>query len=294
MSKPAPGATIALGIFVGLLTAVLVCVPAGAGNQVSGSGGIPGDRQEGSGAPVAETHSAPVYGFAVVREYPHDPEAFTQGFLFADGYFYESTGLIGKSSLRQVDVETGKIVRLLALGGDLFGEGLALCKGVLVQLTWQSGIGFVYEQGTFRKTKEFKYAHEGWGITCGDGALIVSDGTSQLHFWDPSTFEEIRHVRVHDEDGEVDGLNELEFVKGEIFANIWGEDFVARISPRDGEILGWIDLAGLRAVLGPASTAEVLNGIAYDAERDRIFVTGKLWPKLFEIKITPPEEASAR
>jgi glutaminyl-peptide cyclotransferase len=228
------------------------------------------------------------YGISIVNAYPHDPEAFTQGLVFADGFLYESTGAHQThSSLRKVDLETGKVLKSFTLAGGYFGEGLALWQGRLIQLTWRSGIGFVYDRESFLRLSEFQYATEGWGITQDGKSLIMSDGSAVLHFLDPVSFEEIRRIEVLDQGIPVRNLNELEYINGEIFANIWGKDAIARISPENGRVLGWIDLSMLRKALGPAQAAEALNGIAYDEAGDRIFVTGKLWPKLFEIKLAP-------
>jgi glutaminyl-peptide cyclotransferase len=221
---------------------------------------------------------------AIVGTYPHDPEAFTQGLVFSDGYLYESTGLHGKSSVRKVDLETGQILKIHTLSKDVFGEGLTLWQGRLIQLTWRSGVAFIYDRDTFLQMGEFHYQSEGWGITHDGRSLIMSDGSAVLRFLDPQSFVEERQIEVLDKGTPVRNLNALAYVKGEIFANIWQQDAIARISPTTGAVLGWLDLAKLRNALGPARNAEVLNGIAYDAARDRIFVTGKYWPKLFEIK----------
>jgi glutaminyl-peptide cyclotransferase len=223
----------------------------------------------------------------IARTYPHDPEAFTQGLVFADGYLYESTGLHGKSSLRKVDLETGAVLKLQALSQDVFGEGLTLWQEQLVQLTWRSGIAFVYDRDSFQRVGEFHYRTEGWGITHNGRSLIMSDGSALLRFLDPDSFREERRIEVTDEGIPVRNLNALAYIKGEILANIWQLDAIAIISPATGTVLGWVDLSKLRKALGPARNAEVLNGIAYDATRDRIFVTGKYWPKLFEIKLVP-------
>jgi glutaminyl-peptide cyclotransferase len=228
------------------------------------------------------------YDIAIVKTYPHDPEGFTQGLVFADGFLYESTGAHQRNStLRRVDLETGKVLKKETLAREYFGEGLTLWQGKLIQLTWRSGVGFVYERESFLKVGEFRYDTEGWGITHDGKSLIMSDGSAALRFLDPESFEEIRHIEVQDQGRPVRNLNELEYIKGEIFANIWGEDAIARVSPEHGRVLGWIDLSMLRKALGPVQGAEALNGIAYDADGDRIFVTGKLWPKLFEIKLVP-------
>lgn len=235
----------------------------------------------------AEPDREPFYGYRVVNAYPHDPEAFTQGLAYEDGLLFESTGLEGRSTIRRVAVRTGQVLQALDLPADCFGEGLTLWRDSLVQLTWKSGIAFVYTKDSFIRSKQFAYQTEGWGITQDGAALIMSDGGSELRFLAPETFAEIRRIEVRRRNGaSVRLLNELEYIKGEIFANIWHSDLIVRISPKTGEVLGWIDLGGLRDSL-PASPQriDVLNGIAYDAAHDHIFVTGKLWPRLFEIEL---------
>jgi glutamine cyclotransferase len=230
----------------------------------------------------------PRYDVTIVKTYPHDPEAFTQGMIFWNGSLYESTGSNNSNStLRKVDLETGEILKLHVLPREYFGEGLTLWRGKLIQLTWRSGVAFIYDPDSFTKIDEFRYGTEGWGLTHDGRSLIMSDGSAVLHFLDPESYSEIRRVEVRDQGIPVKYLNNLEYIKGEVFANVWGLDMIARISPDQGKVLGWIDLSVLRAAIGPARNAEVLNGIAYDAARDRIFVTGKLWPRLFEIKIVP-------
>ena len=219
------------------------------------------------------------------KAYPHDPCAFTQGLIFANGFLYESTGLNGKSSLRQVELETGRVLKKYDLPFQYFGEGLTLWHGSLIQLTWTSGKGFVYNLQSFAVEREFSYSGEGWGLTNDGKSLIMSNGTEELIFLNPATLVRQRSLRVLDMGEPVRLLNELEYIKGEIFANVWQEDFVAMISPQTGEVTGWIDMSALRGELPPASNAEALNGIAFDAEKDRIFVTGKLWPLLFEIEV---------
>ena len=237
-----------------------------------------------SSAPAQAPASAPVYGYEVVREYPHDPEAFTQGLIFRDGFLYESTGQLGRSTLRKVRLETGEVVQRHALPNEIFGEGLTDWGSQLIQLTWVTNIGFVYDFATFKELRRFNYAGEGWGITHDGTRLIMSDGSPNLRFLDPSTFHEQSRLNVHDDNGSVDDLNELEFVKGSVYANVWMTERIAIISPESGRVTAWVDLAGLRP--GQASPAEdVLNGIAYDAAADRLFVTGKLWPRLFEIRL---------
>ena len=234
----------------------------------------------------ANVHKTPVYGYQVVHDYPHDRNSFTQGLLFDEGFLYESTGLYGKSTLRKVDVETGLVSRIRHLAPHYFGEGLALWKDRLIQLTWRSRRGFVYDKD-FNKTGEFTYQTEGWGITQNEEYLIMSDGTDTLRFWEPVRFTEVKRIHVHDHGRPIRFINELEYIEGEIYANIWGTDYLARISPDTGGITGWIDLKGLLGPSGHLPPAHVLNGIAYDKVGDRLFVTGKSWPRLFEIRLVP-------
>lgn len=240
----------------------------------------------GFGPVLQRRQTAPVAGYQVVRVYPHDSRAFTQGIVYHDGFFYEGTGLNGQSSLRKVRVDTGEVVQIQKLEERYFGEGIAVWGNAIAQLTWQSGIAFVYDRTTFARTGTFSYKGEGWGLTHDGKRLIMSDGTASLRFIDPATFKETGRLAVTDGGAPVMHLNELEFVKGEIFANVWQTDRIARISPATGQVTGWIDLAGLLAPR-EAVGVDVLNGIAYDAGGDRLFVTGKLWPKIFEIKIVP-------
>jgi len=223
-------------------------------------------------------------GYRILHTYPHDPAAFTQGLIYSDGFLYEGTGLEGSSSLRKVDLTSGRVIQRLDLPAAYFGEGITLWKDKLIQLTWKSRIGFVYDRATFRQLRTFTYSREGWGITQDGKRLIMSDGSATLYFWDPETFKEIGHLDVDDKGAPVRNLNELEYIRGEIYANIWQVDRIARISPATGHVIGWIDLQGL---MTPAERArvEVLNGIAYDARQNRLFITGKNWPKLFEIEV---------
>ena len=218
---------------------------------------------------------------------PTIPSAFTQGLIFANGFLYESTGLNGKSSLRQVELETGRVLKKYDLPFQYFGEGLTLWHGSLIQLTWTSGKGFVCQRPrSFAAEREFSYSGEGWGLTNDGKSLIMSNGTEELIFLNPATLVRQRSLRVLDNGEPVRLLNELEYIKGEIFANIWQEDFVVIYIPQQtGEVTGWIDMSALRGELPPASNAEALNGIAFHAEKDRIFVTGKVWPLLFEIEV---------
>jgi glutamine cyclotransferase len=236
--------------------------------------------------PGAAFSATPVYGFRVVHAFPHDPSAFTEGLFYQDGFLYESTGLEGRSSIRKERLETGEVLQSRDLAPQYFGEGIVAWKGRLVELTWKSEVGFIYDLATLSPFSQFHYPGEGWALTKDAHRLIMSDGTAALRFLDPETLTEIGRVTVTDEGRPVVNLNELEYVKGEIYANIWQTDQIARIDPKTGRVLGWIDLSGL---LSPAERAkapvDVLNGIAYDSKRDRLFVTGKLWPELFEIKL---------
>jgi glutamine cyclotransferase len=232
----------------------------------------------------APASALPTYGYQVVRSYPHDRDAFTQGLLVRNGVFYESTGLNGRSGIRKVKIETGEVLQVKPLGAQYFGEGITEWKGSIIQITWRSEIGFVYDINTFEQTKTWSYKGEGWGLTHDETHVIMSDGSSSLRFLDPVTLKETSRIDVRDARGPVTQLNEIEYIKGEIYANVWQTDRIARISPKDGQVTGWIDLAGL---LPPADRVSdgVLNGIAYDAAGDRLFVTGKLWPRVFEIKL---------
>jgi glutaminyl-peptide cyclotransferase len=227
-----------------------------------------------------------VDGYEVVHVYPHDAKAFTQRLIYIDGRLYESTGLNGKSSLRMVDLTTGRVLQQHDVPSEYFGEGLTEWGSNLIQLTWQAHKGFVYDRFSFSLSRTFPYQGEGWGLTHDATQLIMSDGTQYLRFLDPKTFHETRRVKVTDENGRgVESLNELEYIRGEIWANIWQTDRIARISPRTGKVVDWIDLSGIINKEELQGSGAVLNGIAYDAVGDRIFVTGKLWPKLFEIRV---------
>jgi glutaminyl-peptide cyclotransferase len=229
------------------------------------------------------TGGAPTWRHQVVRSFPHDASAFTQGLLFRDGFLYESTGRNGQSTLRKVEVETGKVVQRYALGRQYFAEGLAAWGPNLVQLTWETNIGFVYDRATFKQLRTFTYRGEGWGLADDGSRLVMSDGTPTLRFLNPETLVETGQLRVIDRQTAVDDLNELEVVKGEIFANVWLTDRIAIIAPSTGRVTAWLDLKGLMTT--QADRDAVLNGIAYDAARDRLFVTGKLWPRMFEIRV---------
>lgn len=248
----------------------------------------PGANSAGARPPAGNATPAeiPVYGYEVVHTWPHDPAAFTQGLVYQDGVLYESTGLHGRSSLRKVELETGKVLQKVDVPPQYFAEGLALFRGKLFQLTWKNRQGFVYDPQSLQKLGNFPFDGEGWGLTHDDQHLILSDGTNQIRFLDPATFEVKRTISVHDGGEPLRELNELEYIKGEIYANVWHEDRLARIDPQSGKILGWVDLSGLLSARERRTDEDaVLNGIAYDAAGDRFFVTGKLWPKLFEIRL---------
>lgn len=235
--------------------------------------------------PVSQLGRTPIYSYEVVHVWPHDRGAFTQGLVFLEGGLIESTGLYGRSSLRKVDLETGRVLKQIALPAQYFAEGLAELGGKIYQLTWQNGKGFVYDLKSFRQEQEFSYAGEGWGLATDGHWLILSDGTAQIRFLDPVSFEVKRVITVSDHGRSISYLNELEYVKGEIFANIWKTDYVVRIDPGTGQVLGAINFAGLLAPADYTPETDVLNGIAYDAAGERLFVTGKCWPKLFEVRL---------
>jgi len=258
--------------------------------MVVGSRRVPGF----AGWRQAPTADMPVYGYEIVRVYPHDPRAFTQGIEYQNGALYEGTGLNGQSTLRKVDLATGKVLQQVAVSPEYFGEGITTWGETVLQLTWQSQLGFVYDRNTFKQLRTFKYTGEGWGLTHNAEALIMSDGSASLRFLDPKTLTETRRLLVTDAGIVIRDLNELEWVNGEIYANVWQTNFIARISPATGRVMGWIDLTGLLPREDQQQGADVLNGIAYDAAGRRLFVTGKLWPKLFEIRVSGPRAAGSR
>jgi len=227
---------------------------------------------------------APVRSCSIVHEFPHDSAAFTQGLVYHEGYLYEGTGLNGSSSLRKVELKTGRVLKKKDLPGRYFGEGIAILGRRIYQLTWRSGVGFVYDLRGFRQLDSFSYDTEGWGLTTDGRRLIMSDGTDTLMFMDPGSYAVLKKIRVRDGKKPVFLINELEFVKGRIFANVLGSDYIACISPESGQVKEWIDLSRLRARL-KSEKADALNGIAYDTKTGRLFVTGKNWPALFEIDI---------
>ncbi len=240
--------------------------------------------------PATEAGSGvPEYGYEVVHTYPHDKFAFTEGLFYWHGVLYESTGLNGQSSVRKVRLETGEVLQKHDVPEQYFGEGIINWKDKMIQLTWQTQVGFIYDFNTFEVKGQFEYPGEGWALTTDGKRIIMDDGTPQLRFWDPETLKETGRLLVTDQGRPVEKLNELEWVKGEIFANIWETYRIARIDPNTGKVVGWIDLTGILSpsdqIQGGDFGTDVLNGIAYDAEHDRLFVTGKRWPKLFEIRL---------
>lgn len=239
----------------------------------------------------SENSTTTNYTYNIINTYHHDPQAFTQGLVFdvedEDGVLYEGTGLYGRSSLRKVDRETGKLLKIHNLSDQYFGEGITIFEDKIIQLTWKAKTGFVYDKDSFELLHQFNYSTEGWGITHNGERLIMSDGTAKLYFIDPETFLVTGSIEVADQDGPVTKLNELEYIRGEIYANVWQTDRIARISPRTGNVTGWVELDGLLSAEDRTGGAGVLNGIAYVAENDRLFVTGKKWPKLFEIELVP-------
>lgn len=260
-----------------LLALLMLCVFAG----------CPEDRPDPPPTPNPGTtvDATPIYDVDVVNTYPHDTNAFTQGLVFHDGILYESTGLEGQSSVRTVDLQTGKVLQRFDMDSIYFAEGLALVNDKLYQLTWRSQIGFVYDAKSLKTIDSFTYQGEGWGLASDGSNLIMSNGSSILRIIDPATMQEKSRLVVTIAGNPVERLNELEYVKGEIFANIWTTERIARIDPATGAIKGWIDLAGILPAPDRTENVDVLNGIAYDPQGDRLFVTGKKWPKLFEVKL---------
>jgi len=247
----------------------------------TGSAGLAQNRASQQQPPAA----VPEYTFKVVHVFPHDPNAFTQGLAYRDGFLYEGTGLNGRSSLRKVRLETGEVVQQKDLEPEFFGEGITLFRDEIVQLTWQSQTGFVYNASDFHLLRRFSYLGEGWGLTTSGNELYMSDGSDEIRILDANTLREKRRLKVHDGSTPIERLNELEFVADEIFANVWQTDRIARISPRTGKVVGWIDLQGLLSPIYRRESNAVLNGIAYDPQGKRLFVTGKLWPNIFEIRL---------
>jgi len=239
--------------------------------------------------PGAAHAAIPVYGFFVKNTYPHDPQAFTQGLFFRDGQLYETTGQKGHSSLRKVDLKSGKVLQKKDLAPEFFGEGSTAVGDTIVNLTWQSNVGFLFDAKTFALKGRFNYKGEGWGLASDARHVYMSDGSAEIRVLDPKTLDEQRRIRVTAEGKPITQLNELEVVDGQIFANVWGADVIARIDPDSGNVVGWIDCTGLLPPdqRGTTNPDAVLNGIAWEPKQHRLFVTGKLWPKLFEIELVP-------
>ena len=235
--------------------------------------------------PIGFAATAPVSSYKIVARFPHSTESYTEGFFYLDGLFYEGTGLTGHSALMAIQPETGKVLQKVDLPEKYFGEGIVDWGPNVYEWTWQSHICFVYDRFSLRMIKQFSYPGEGWGMTRTAREIITSDGTATLRFRDPATFKETHHLVVTDDGKPIKQLNELEYIKGEIYANIWHSDRIARISPRNGRVIGWIDLSGLLPDSQKVNGESVLNGIAYDEKHDRLFVTGKQWPTVFEIRI---------
>jgi glutamine cyclotransferase len=238
-------------------------------------------------ADAQEKSETPVLGYRVVNTYPHNKDSFTQGLVFDKGVLYESTGLNGRSAVKIVDLKTGKPLKSHRLPDKYFGEGIAIVENKIIQLTWRSKTGFVYDRETLKLLKTFNYQTQGWGITYDGKYLIMSDGSAILYFMDPNTFKVLGTLEVYGDSGKVSNLNELEYIDGEIYANIWGTEKIARINPKTGRVTAWIDLSRLLSDQDKKGRIDVLNGVAYNPENGNLFVTGKLWPKLFEIEIVP-------
>jgi len=248
----------------------------------------PAPSQSNAAAPgAASAEEPPVTGYRIVHTYPHDPQAFTQGLVWLDGKLYESTGLVGQSTIREVDLESGRVLRSTEIPAGLFGEGLVNWGDELRSITWQDNVGFRWDRRTFRQVGRWNYNYEGWGLTQDGRNIIMSDGSPILRFLDPETMREVRRIEVTAAGQPVARLNELEYVNGEIFANVWLTRRIARIDPASGRVTGWIDLSPLVEQTVATEDDNVLNGIAYDRARDRLFVTGKNWPRLYEIDLLP-------
>lgn len=228
---------------------------------------------------------APISAIKIVNYFPHDTRSYTQGFVYHNGYFYESTGNYGRSFLKKIDIKSGKVIQEKKLGDEYFGEGMAIVGNRIYQLTWRNRTGFIYDLASFKEIGKFSYTGEGWGLATDGKMLYKSDGSEKIYCIDPKSMSYVRTITVTDGGTPVKNINELEFVRSEIWANVFTEDFIVRISPKTGEVLGWIDLSRLKKILRASAQTDVLNGIAYDSNGDRIFVTGKLWPSVFEIEI---------
>lgn len=242
-----------------------------------------------SQAPLARPAKPMEYGYRVVKTFPHDPHSFTQGFEFHDGLLFEGTGMNGQSYLKKEKLETGQVLQQSKIDDQFFGEGITVVGQQVYQITWKSGTGFVYDKTSFVAKRAFQYPGEGWGLATDGSKIYMSDGTDTIRVWDPATLKELRRFRVRDGATPVDQLNELEYINGEIYANIWQTERIVRLSPVDGRVLGYIDLTGLRAAAQKVAKAsepmDVLNGIAWDAAGKRLLVTGKYWPRIYQIEL---------
>ncbi len=279
-------------LYIFLLLVVFFAACNGTSENANKSTNVGTNRANQNNA-VTNTGPVPVDTYEVVKSYKHDPDAFTQGLVIHNGVFYESDGEYGESNVRKVEIDTGKVLQKQDLAEDYFAEGLTILNDKIYQITWRENTAFQYDLN-LKLIKEFRYPGDGWGLTNDGTNLIMSDGTQVIYFVNPETFEKIRTIVVKDETGRpITKLNELEYVKGEIWANIWHSEeigkpnYIARISPQDGRLLGWIDLQGISPDDVKRDTENVLNGIAYDAASDRLFVTGKNWKSIFEIKVKP-------
>jgi glutaminyl-peptide cyclotransferase len=268
-------------------TSVVLAVAALGIAQAAAAGAAPAPAAAAGAAPATAAAEIPVYSVEVVHTYPHDVAAFTEGLFYLNGFLYESTGLEQHSSIRKVRLETGEVVQKLDIAPQYFGEGIVNWKNRIIGLTWKTEVGFVFNLASFKLERKFSYSGEGWGLTQDGKEIIMSDGSSQLRFLDPDTLQETHRIEVRLRGKAVPNVNELEWVKGEIFANVWQTSWILRIDPISGAVVGVIDTKGLlkQSDIVPGQT-DVLNGIAYDAKHDRLFVTGKNWPKLFEIQLT--------
>jgi glutamine cyclotransferase len=245
-------------------------------------------RSKSDKVDARKTENAPVYEAGIINTYSHDPGAFTQGLVYDEGFLYEGTGLRGVSAVRKIDLAKGTVVLSHRLPDRFFGEGVTVMGKRLIQLTWRSGTGFVYDKRDFKLLQTFHFTTEGWGITHDGRRLIMSDGTEYLYFLDPGTFKVTGWIEVKDRQGPLKNINELEYIHGDIYANVWHTDTIAIIHPETGRVKGWIDLKELSDMSGGDRAVKTLNGIAYDNKNNRLFVTGKLWPAIYEIKLVPP------
>ncbi len=272
-----------------LVAFLVIALTVGRADWVNGEKARQSPAPVDSISPMAAPNSLSVstYTYTIVKSYPHDRHAFTQGLAIDNGVLYEGTGRFGRSTLRRVELGSGKVVKIRRLPDWYFGEGITVYGDRIIQLTWKSKIGLVYDKESFELIREFRYPTEGWGLTHNGIHLIMSDGTATLHFLDVETFKEIKRVEVFDHNGPVSRLNELEYMQGRVYANVWQTDRIAMIDPETGQVTGWIKLEGLLNSENRGESGGFLNGIAYDAENDRLLVTGKLWPLLFEIELKP-------